>query len=295
MTGDRMRRDGDHETWDELAVGWAMHALEPEDEAIFARHLPDCARCDRTVAETSEVMVSLAGDLPPAEPSEELRQRLRAAVDSTEQIHRPALPMDQPDDLPESLPAPEHRPPSLPLRSRPGNGAGARAVGRARDPLWRRRLPQALVAAAAAVILGLGAWNVVLSSSREDAQATSAQEQQMINDLLTPGQATIAPVSGDNGQVVATVVARHSQVQVVSWGLPENDSRTHTYVVWGMKGGAPVALGTFDVVSSQMDLRTVGSPLADSDGFNAFAVSLEPGHTAPPAPTDVVAYGQVTS
>ena len=28
-------RHDDHEAWDELAVGWALHALEPEDEALF--------------------------------------------------------------------------------------------------------------------------------------------------------------------------------------------------------------------------------------------------------------------
>ena len=37
----------DHEVFDELAVGWALHALEPEDEAVFAQHLPGCERCAR--------------------------------------------------------------------------------------------------------------------------------------------------------------------------------------------------------------------------------------------------------
>jgi hypothetical protein len=296
MSGERLRSDGDHESWDELAVGWAMHALEPEDEATFARHLPDCARCEHTVAETSEVMAALATDLPPAEPSEELRSRLRAAVEETEQVRSPALPPDQPADVLDDVPRPERLAPAPPSPSRPGNAAAAdpAEVG---TPLWRRRLPLALIAAAAAVILGLGAWNVVLSASREDAKTTAAQAQQMVNDLLTPGQATIAPVSdhGGHGQAVATVVARRSQIQVVSWGLPKNDDRATTYVVWGIGGGAPVALGTFDVVSSQMDLRTVGSPTAGTDGFDAFAVSLEHGREAPSTPTDVVAYGQVTS
>jgi anti-sigma-K factor RskA len=295
MTGDRTPRAGDHETWDELAVGWALHALEPEDEAVFTRHLPDCARCARTVAETSEVMGSLAADLPPAEPSEELRQRLRAAVEQTEQVRRPVLPLDQPTDYLDEAPRPERRAP-VPSRT-PRVDPVALPAPSSSDPrpLWRRRMPQLLVAAAAAVILGLGAWNVVVSTSRQDAQTAAAQERQMINELLTPGQATIAPVSDPHGQVMATVVARRGQVQVVSWDLPKNDAQTHTYVVWGMRGTSPVALGTFDVVSTQTDLRTVGSPQAGIDGFDAFAVSLEPGRKAPSTPTDVVAYGQVTS
>ena len=70
MIGPRSSKDEakDHVLFDELAVGWALHALEPEDEAIFAVHLEGCARCTRTVAETSEVMAAMAADLPVAEP-----------------------------------------------------------------------------------------------------------------------------------------------------------------------------------------------------------------------------------
>ena len=71
---------GDHDRFDELAVGWALHALEPDDEAEFGRHLPGCARCAETVAETTEVMAAMATDLPVAEPSAELRARLRTVV-----------------------------------------------------------------------------------------------------------------------------------------------------------------------------------------------------------------------
>jgi hypothetical protein len=65
-------------------------------------------------------------------------------------------------------------------------------------------------------------------------------------------------------------------------------------VVWGMDGD-PVALGTFDVKRSQMDLQTVGSGLTGLDQIRLFGISLEPGQDAPPAPTDVVATGEVTS
>ena len=75
-----------HEEFDELAVGWALHALEPEDEAAFAGHLAGCGRCAQTVAETSEVMAALAAALPSAEPSPSLRDRLRAEVAGTEQV-----------------------------------------------------------------------------------------------------------------------------------------------------------------------------------------------------------------
>ena len=290
-------RSGDHETFDELAIGWALHALEPEDEAAFARHLPDCTRCARTVAETSEVMAAMAADLPPAEPSEQLRARLRDAVERTEQQPLPMLPPEQPEAVPEAT----VRPPSdAGARPRPaGNVAAAGFFAPRRGAIprgWRSGLPRALVAAGAAVIVALGVWNVSLSTSREQAQATAARAEQVVNSLrATPGRATMAPVTDKDGHRVATVVARQGQVQVVTSGLPVNDRARSTYVVWGTRTDAPVALGTFDVVDAGMDLRTVGSDRTGLDGYSGYAISLEPGTKAPSKPTDIVANGQVTS
>lgn len=53
-------RPGDHLVFDELAVGWALHALNQEDEATFAGHLFGCERCARTVTEASSVMKAMA-------------------------------------------------------------------------------------------------------------------------------------------------------------------------------------------------------------------------------------------
>lgn len=299
MSPGRPARDGDHETYDELAVGWALHALEPEDEALFGRHLPDCTRCARTVAETSEVMAVLATDLPPAEPSEEFRHRLRTAIKDTEQVQEPVLPPDQPaaaDDEIRSFPTSVE---PLAPGGRPGAGAAAtasrRAAGSERGE-WRRRLPAVLAAVAAALVVALGAWDVALSGARAQAEATARDQAHIMAALLSPGQATIAPVSDPDGRPVATVVARHAQVQVVTWGLSANNRIATTYVAWGVRNGAPpVALGTFDVVQSGMDLRTVGSDRTGLNGFSSYVISIEPGRRAPSTPTDMVANGQVTS
>ena len=267
----------DHQVLDELAVGWALHALEPEDEAMFARHLPGCARCAETVAETTEIMGAMARDLPLAEPSDDLRTRLRAAVETTEQLPAPAVPTASTETVRELAPAPVPRP-----------ADGSR---------WRRVLPASLVAAALAAIVGLGLWNVFLTTSQERLQETVAAQEEVMDVLLTPGRATVAPLQqiDDEGRTVATVVARSDELQVVTHGLSVNDAAETTYVVWGLGEGAPVALGVFDVSRSQMDVRTVGSPATELDGFPLYGISLEPGQEAPPAPTEVVATGEVTS
>jgi anti-sigma-K factor RskA len=265
---------GDHETFDELAVGWALHSLEPEDEALFTPHLAGCDRCARTVAETEEVMAALATDLPPAEPSSELRSRLREAVERTEQL-------------------PVHR-------VRPAPSAGFPDYDDAREapaPLaarWRRVLPSLLAAAAFALIVALGVWNVALNESRSQAEATAAAQARIIAAMLTPGRAAITPVSTPSGDAVATVMARPDQIAVITHGLKVNDAATTTYVLWGVQSRTPVALGTFDVADTQMDVRTVGSTDSGLDQFAAYAISLEPGRRAPAKPTDVVAEGPVT-
>jgi hypothetical protein len=291
---ERDDRDDEHRSWDELAVGWALHALEPEDETVFAAHLGGCQRCARTVAETSEVMAAMAGDLPHSEPSEGLRDRLRAAVEATEQIPQARPPVERSEMPP--LPAPSRQPLGAPSAVGSFGDLRAPLPTGAIDPrpAWRRVLPTALVAAAVAAVLALGAWNVVVTGDRDAARATAAEQSQMLDALLAPGRATIAPLTG-NGRAVATVVARPRQVQVVANGLQVNNSHDTTYVVWGMQQGMPKPLGTFDVVTPHLDMRTVGSSATGLDAYSEYAISIEPGRQAPTSPTDVVAKGEVTS
>jgi hypothetical protein len=268
----------DHAALDELAVGWALHALEPEDEALFVVHLPGCTRCAATVAETTELMGAMARDLPVAEPSEGLRSRLRAAVETTEQVPGPAVP----------APAAER------VRPRPLEPAPQGPLDLDARPRWRRALPTSLVAAGLAAIVGLGLWNIFLATSKERLQETVAAQEEVMAAVLDSGPATIAELQ-DGGRTVATVVARPDEVQVVTSGLVVNRPDTTSYVLWGMGEGDPVSLGTFDVSRSQIDVRSVGSGSTDLDGFPQYGISLEPGQEAPPSPTAVVATGEVTS
>jgi hypothetical protein len=274
MIGPRSSKDEakDHAVFDELAVGWALHALEPEDETIFAAHLGGCPRCLQTIAETSEVMAAMAADLAVVEPSEALRTRLSAAVAETEQVPAPSrtqrtLGLAR---LAVEVPAPRAR------RS------------------FRRLAPAALVAAAVAAIVGLAGWNVVLARSQDDLRSTVAAQSQVMNSLLTPGHQAIAPLR-DKGTPLATVVASDHRVDVVARDLSVNNPVRSTYVLWGMRGNTPVALGTFDVVRHDLDLRHVSADQAGLDRYTTFGVSLEPGRRAPAAPTHMVAIGGVDS
>jgi hypothetical protein len=280
----------EHDGYDELAVGWALHALEPEDEAAFARHLPGCARCTRTVADTSEVMAAMATDLPSAEPSPRLRARLHAAVAVTDQV---APGGGRPDLEPAATPA-------APATSGARAATGFPGYRDAPPPRAGRRWAgsrapaMALAAAALAAVLGLGVWNVLLADQRGDLERSLAEQQAIVETLLVPGEATVTPLS-DDGRAIATVVARSDRVDVVSHGLEVNDRDAETYVVWGLDGDQAEPLGTFDVTGSQTALQTVESGSTGLDDYSGYGISIEPGRQAPSAPTVIVATGEVDS
>jgi hypothetical protein len=283
----------EHEHFDELAVGFSLHALEPEDEAVFARHLPECPRCARTVAETREVMAAMAADLAPAEPSEGLRDRLRSAVEHTDQVPRPVAPEQAPrahpvegrhrdDDTDPGFRLPRPVPPS-----------------RADDPTTtggsRQRAVVLALAAAVAGVVGLGVWNVTLSSDRDRAVEVATEQGDIVEELLRPGARVVAQLSDTDGRPLATVVTQDDRLQVVSQGLRVNDTNAETYVLWGVGEGPEVPLGTFDVDRSGLDVDAVMSPPTGAGSFAQYAISLEPGRLPPPAPSGVLAIGQVTS
>jgi anti-sigma factor RsiW len=252
-------RGGAHDRFEALAVGWSLHSLEPDDAAAFAAHRATCPECARIVAETREVMAGLVGAVPEAEPSADLRTRLRAAVAQTEQV---AVP-------------PQERAHVAELGSRRRDRVGGA----------RRGLVTALVAAAAAV-LGLGVGIVVGQDPRDEARV----QDEVVAALLSPGAATITAVEDGDGHRVATVLTRDQEVQLVTQGMAANDAADTTYVLWGIADGSPEAVGTFDVATSRMEVQTFGDAAA---GYSGYGISLEPGRSAPEAPSEVLASGEV--
>ena len=264
----------EHRVFDELAVGWALHALEPEDEAVFAEHLPGCARCAQTVADTTEVMAAMAADLPRAEPSDRLRDRLRAAVAETEQVP------------PGDVPAEPVRPAAD--RLSPDTGPSRRRPPRCRSAAGRPVL--ALAAAAVAAIARPGRLERLPRRLPQRPRGHGGRSRSGSSTRCsTPGEATVAALSADDGTVVATVVARADRVEVVSHGLAPNDTEDQTYVVWGIDDDRSESHRRLRRERSQMTLQTVGSGSTGLDEYDQYAISLEPGREAPSEPTEIVA------
>jgi anti-sigma-K factor RskA len=259
---------GDHEVFDELAVGYALHALEPEDELRFTAHLASCATCERSLAEHVDTLGQLAYDVPPAAPPPAVLDGIRAAVAAeggratTGSGPVPDLPSRGPADPDDEL---------------------ARARRR-REPVPVQR--SWLLAGAAAVVslvLGLGAWNAVLQTDRAEQIARGDRLEQAVEALEQPGARTVQLADFD-GNIMAVVIAHGQQMSLVVDGLAPNPDDT-VYVLWGQNVSGEVrALSTFDVPAEGLDVLA-GMPLQLSiDELDTLMVTHEHGRT-PPAQT----------
>ena len=283
--GDMMNN---HDEWDELAVGYALTALEPQELERFVEHLVTfCPDCNVSVHDTEAVGAALGAALPVPEPSESLRSHVLAAALAA----RPALPQSS-ADLGLLEPAID---PGPALTSRPGGGAHRVATVVDLSQRRQRRLSGEragwLMAAAAAVVavaLGITTWSATQSrdNQRNKVSAIAAQ-------LRSPG--TVVPLKADGGKGanIVTVVAHAGSVAVVASGM-DKTPKDSSYVLWGLATptSAPVALGMFSVGDSSVQTAQVAADSTETyQGFKVFAVSQEPGHTPPSAPTDVLASG----
>ena len=249
----------------DLAVGWALHALEPAEEALLGTHMPDCPACTRTVAQTEQIGATLGLSVPELIPSAELEQRVLAVT-----IDRRAAPV-------EPLPPPMQPTRPNPQPSRPGTGL--------------------LVAAAAVVlvaaVVGLGVRVAQLSDERNQAERQVTAVSEAIQAVADPAAIRV-PLVANNGGAVGMVLASQDRVAVVTTSLPGNRMADQTYVLWGLAGQVPTALAAFDVTSEVAGLHAVPTA-AGTQNFTGYAVSLEPGRRTPAAPTKVLASGQVRS
>jgi Anti-sigma-K factor rskA len=262
--------DRGHGEWDALAVGWAMTALDPDDELRFAEHLQTCGRCTATVGDALDTVADLAYTFPPESPPERLRRRILAVAEA------------EPRAEPSALRSAEPRSP------RPTASAVVPLASRRR---WARR---SAVAATVALLAALGAWNVQLRSDQDRLRDVVAQRDALVARLTDAGPARVAIIRGPagSGDRRATVVVKDGRVGLITETLPP-ESGGRTYWLWSLRGpddAAPVPLAGFTVPETRFSACNIEPP-AGVDVTRAFAISDEPGPKRPTRPTDVVAFG----
>lgn len=271
MTGPQQRRTpgtDPHQVFDELAVGHALSALEPEDEARFASHLASCARCERAVAEHELTLAHLAHAAPSVEPPPSLLEGIRAGARA---------------------------------ESRGGglrSPAGATATGsapvadlderrRSRAVQVRRSHLLTSAAAVVALLLGLGGWNAALQRDNAEKEARVESMAAAVRALENPDTRTVRLTSPE-GTVMAVALMEGEQMALVVDGLKPNPEDS-VYVLWGQSSYGDVrAVGTFDV--SDPDLEVLdGMRLEPGVGdLTTLMVTHEKGRQAPAETTQPV-------
>lgn len=259
----------DHARFEELAVGHALSALEPEDEQVFRQHLATCTACQRDVQEHHETMALLALSVDPVAPPPSVLEGIRAAVaarggGSGAPAPVPEAAAERPRAVSSFAHARERR---------------ARRAGRAVQ--WVG------AAAAAALVLSMGAWSLSLRSDRDASQQYGDRLAAAVRDLASPG-GTSVPLESDDGSVVAVAVVHDRELSLVVDGLQPNGSGT-SYVLWAQDAtGGVRPVGAFDVEQSQVDVVADLPVEGGVESVTAYLVSEEEGDEAPATPAGPV-------
>ncbi len=268
----------DHDDFEGLAAGYALHALEPEDEQRLAVHLMTCRSCARLVADTAALgaafaeLIAEAAEPPPAE----LRDRILAAAaaeprELTSSPQQPRAFGSHPDDRPPVTVtvAPQRRP-----------------VARVRRMQLRGKIAVGVLAAAVGIGIAIPVTWAVSDSGRP-----SVTNSALAQWLLEPNAREVT-LRSSSGSAVAKAVMTDKGVFLLADGLPVNDRSRSIYVLWAGNGnGARAAIATFDVRGgSAVQLTATRLPMKSSDISNV-AISYEPGRKAPSNPSDVVLSG----
>src|SRR4029450_2237053 len=81
-----------HTDFEQLAAGYGLGALEPDDENTFRRHLEGCTTCEAAVRELEGVVGALAYTATPVEPPPSLRAPIRREIPATARPRPPPCP-----------------------------------------------------------------------------------------------------------------------------------------------------------------------------------------------------------
>lgn len=203
-----------HDESSEMAAGYALSALDPDDLKIFEAHLASCPECQASVAGMRPLVDALSMMTEAAEPVDALRERILAAARAEPRGTEAGVPSRP------STPASPSNPPGSPELALPEK----------RAPWWRRPVLWPLPVAALTVVLAVVIAVVSVWGSQTDSDLSSAQRRL---SLTYDGLEIMALADqwwrfdGSNiSPAVAGSLAYSEEMGaacLLVWGLPEGD------------------------------------------------------------------------
>jgi anti-sigma-K factor RskA len=277
-----------HDDVRDLAAGFVLGALTPEEEAAVRDHLATCAEPHPELAELGGVVPHLAESIAPVEPPVELRARILAAAAA----ERPAASAIAPPTAPATAPAvaaPVAAPSPAPIPFPTADERSARATARpSRLATWGMGI------AAVLAIAVLGAWNLQLQGRLSDVEGTLAAAtayQEGVARVLE-----VATQSGARTAIMATADPAASSARGLAATGPDGTvvismhdlvptTGTQVYEAWVIVGeAAPVPLGGFIVGEAGTGTFTGSTALAEPGAILALTLEPGPGATTPSPP-----------
>jgi len=242
-----------HSEFEELAAGYVLGALEPDDEHDFRRHLDGCATCEANVRELEAVVGELAYAVPPVDPPDTLWAGIRREIEP-ESARRAATP----------------------------GAAPRRRAG-------RRLLPGLAAAAAILLVVALSVWNLSLrdeNAAIRDRVAALERATQLANDPSAK-LVTMDEVPGPEG-AQATVIAssRQDRGVLLVQSLPPL-ARDRVYELWGVPQGdiAKAQKALVFVPLRRQGVQALQFEVPIQPG-TVFAITDEPGPDGSEKPTN---------
>ena len=242
-----------HSEFEELAAGYVLGALEPDDEHDFRRHLDGCATCEANVRELEAVVGELAYAAPSVDPPDTLWAGIRREIE--------------------------------PEAARRGATPGAAPRRRAS----RRLLPGLAAAAAILLVVALSVWNLSLrdeNAAIRDRVAALERATQLANDPSAK-LVTMDEVPGPEG-AQATVIAssRQDRGVLLVQSLPPL-ARDRVYELWGVPQGdiAKAQKALVFVPLRRQGVQALQFEVPIQPG-TVFAITDEPGPDGSEKPTN---------
>jgi anti-sigma-K factor RskA len=256
---------------DDLAPAFVLGALEADRMAAVREHIALCPEPHAELARLGGVVPYLAESVPSAEPDPALRARILAAAGAL-----PA-PLAGPVEADRTPPA---MPPVAPVM--PADPSVPVAIADRRPARRWSPVSIGLAAAAAIVIVVLGAWNLSLQSRLDGLVAYREGVVAVLDAAAEPGSqvAVLSPAADADGRGIAAV--RADGVIVLAMRDLAPTAGTQVYETWLIAGeDDPVPLGGFGVGSDGVATFTTDAGPPSSGAVVALTLEPAPGATSP--------------
>jgi anti-sigma factor RsiW len=252
-----------HAEYEQLAAGYVLGALEPDDEHRFQRHLEGCTVCEASVRELEEVAGALAYAAPPVEPPAALRASIRQEIGATarprrvrpfkSRTDRALSRTDRAQSGAEQALSRADRGQSRADRAqsrtnralpRTTRGQSRATWGQSRADLALPRMNRALltglaVAACILALFALGFWNMSLRNENmlyRQRVAAFEEAGRLLQDPTTQTVRLTGPGTGRGARVTVFASSRQDRGALIVEGLGAPPAG-RVYELWGIPNG----------------------------------------------------------